>query len=159
MLSTSLLDGAARSLVDMATLYPCVVRYAVNFRMQSCWKLFSLKGLGSTFCGCCCEVAAFPCMLERLGRFDGCGGGGPPSCCLFKAPAAAMGKTLDRRDCLPNTLAAPMLPEALLLSCDGLIAPSVERLMASSSLPLLDPVMAATTHTQRIDGRIRPLFP
>jgi hypothetical protein len=31
--------------------------------------------------------------------------------------------------------------------------------MASSSLPLLDPVMAAATHTQRIDGWIRPLFP
>ncbi len=69
-----------------------------------------------------CET--FPCMLERRGRF-----GGPPS--LFRPPG--IGMPLDKRDCLPSIRAAALLPDALLLSCDGLIVLRVERLMASSS--------------------------
>jgi hypothetical protein len=50
---------------------------------------------------------------------------------LFTPPG--IGIPLDKRDCLPSIRAAALLPDALLLSCDGLIVLRVERLMASSS--------------------------
>ncbi len=50
---------------------------------------------------------------------------------MFTPPG--IGIPLDKRDCLPSIRAAALLPDALLLSCDGLIVLRVERLMASSS--------------------------